>query len=144
MSNTNNPAKPINLEGSAPLLSVFNMPASVRFYRDLLGFDLVKTDDKPERKDDFQWALLRLNGIELMLEPRGEKSCPKPITANAWLDRHDMSIYFGCKELDKVYSYLSSNGVDVQEPSTTSYGFKALYVRDPDGFLLVFHWPQSE
>ncbi|WP_342328172.1 VOC family protein [Pedobacter sp. FW305-3-2-15-E-R2A2] len=144
MSNTNHSTKPINLEGSAPLLSVFNMPASVRFYRDLLGFDLVQTDDKPERKDDFQWALLRLNGIELMLEPRGEKSCPKPITANAWLDRHDMSIYFGCKELDKVYTYLSSNGVDVQEPSTTSYGFKALYVRDPDGFLLVFHWPESE
>lgn len=144
MSNTNTSAKPINIQGSAPLLSVFNMPASVRFYRDLLGFDLVQTSDQqPEREDDFYWALLRLNGVELMLEPRGEKSCPKPITANAWLDRHDMSIYFGCQDLEQVYTYLSSNGVDLQAPSSTSYGFKALHVRDPDGFLLVFHWPES-
>lgn len=144
MSNTNTSAKPINIQGSAPLLSVFNMPASVRFYRDLLGFDLVQTSDhQPGREDDFYWVLLRLNGVELMLEPRGEKSCPKPITANAWLDRHDMSIYFGCQDLDQVYTYLSSNGVDVQEPSSTPYGFKALHVRDPDGFLLVFQSPES-
>lgn len=143
MSNDTTSVKPIKIEGFTPLLSVFNMPTSVRFYRDLLGFDLVATSETPDRADNFKWVRLRLNGIELLLEPRGEKTCPKPATAHDWLDRHDMSIHFGCSELDHVYQYLQSNGVDVTAPSRTAYGYKALYVRDPDGFPLVFHWPEN-
>ena len=31
----------IEIEGIAPLIFVFDMPASVHFYRDVLGFELV-------------------------------------------------------------------------------------------------------
>lgn len=54
----------LDLRGLAPLLQVFDMPASIRFYRDLLGFELVSTSHPGEQ---FDWALLRLNGVELML-----------------------------------------------------------------------------
>jgi catechol 2,3-dioxygenase-like lactoylglutathione lyase family enzyme len=54
----------LHIRGLAPLLQVFDMPASIHFYRDILGFEVVNTSGPG---DDVGWALLRLNGVELML-----------------------------------------------------------------------------
>jgi catechol 2,3-dioxygenase-like lactoylglutathione lyase family enzyme len=53
----------LDIRGLAPLLQVFDMPASIHFYRDILGFEVVSTSGPGEH---FDWALLRLNGVELM------------------------------------------------------------------------------
>jgi catechol 2,3-dioxygenase-like lactoylglutathione lyase family enzyme len=53
------------------------MPTSVRFYRDLLGFELVNTSP-PLGKDRFHWALLRLGGAELMLNTAYEFDSDRP------------------------------------------------------------------
>ena len=36
----------IEVQGLAPLLQVFDMPTSIRFYRDLLGFTVVTTSPR--------------------------------------------------------------------------------------------------
>ena len=54
----------IDVKGMTPLLSVFDMPTSIEFYRDVLGFEIVSTS-RPG--DDFGWALLRYGEVELML-----------------------------------------------------------------------------
>ena len=46
----------IEIRGMAPLLQVFDIPTSVAFYQDVLGFDVVITS-KP-RGRHFDWALL--------------------------------------------------------------------------------------
>ena len=51
------------LRGMAPLLQVFDMPTAIRFYRDLLGFELIGASGADEHSD---WVLLRRSGIELM------------------------------------------------------------------------------
>ena len=33
----------VEIRGMAPLLQVFDMPASIAFYRDVLGFEVVTT-----------------------------------------------------------------------------------------------------
>lgn len=131
--------KPIEVKGLAPMLSVFNMPSSIRFYRDLLGFDLVENSGPTDREDNYDWALLRLNKTELMLERRSGKCCQPAGDATALLNRHDMAIYFSCSDLNEIYRYLKEKDIDIEEPSVTDHGFKALYLRDPDGFPLVFH-----
>ncbi len=55
----------IEIRGMAPPLQVFDMPTSIKFYRDVLGFEIVTTSTP--RSGHFDWALLRLNGVELML-----------------------------------------------------------------------------
>jgi glyoxylase I family protein len=56
----------VQLAGFAPLIQVYDMPTSVAFYRDILGFEVAGTS--PARgPDDFDWGLLRRDGIELML-----------------------------------------------------------------------------
>lgn len=54
----------IDIRGLAPLLSVFDMPTSLRFYREVLGLELISDSGQGENSG---WCLLRLNGVEIML-----------------------------------------------------------------------------
>jgi glyoxylase I family protein len=130
----------IHIKGLAPLLQVFDMPASVRFYRDQLGFEIVSTDGKPA--DDFDWVLLRLAGVELMLNTAYEAHHRPPVPDPARVGAHgDTAIFFGCPDVDATFGYLRARGVDVTQPVITHYGFKSMSLKDPDGYQLVFHWP---
>jgi uncharacterized glyoxalase superfamily protein PhnB len=52
-------------------------------------------------------------------------------------------LYFGCPDVDAAYAELRSAGVEVSAPKVERYGMKDIALRDPDGYLLVFHWPVS-
>jgi hypothetical protein len=75
----------IEVQGMAPLLHVFDMPTSIAFYCDVLGFEIVSTDGTPA--PHFDWALLRLNGVELMLntayEAHQRPPMPDPVRVAA-------------------------------------------------------------
>jgi hypothetical protein len=59
---------PLAVEGAVPLLTVFDVPASIAFYRDVPGFEVVMHSSPfTNAKDDYGWAMLRLNGVELMV-----------------------------------------------------------------------------
>jgi glyoxylase I family protein len=128
----------LDVRGICPLLQVFDMPTSIQFYRDVLGFEVAETSAPGER---FDWAMLRLNGAEVMLntayEEQDRPAAPDParIAAHA-----DTSLYFGCPDVDAAYRHLRARGVDANEPSVAPYGMKQLYVSDPDGYSLCFQW----
>jgi len=132
---------PLELHGLTVLLQVYDMPASIRFYRDLLGFEIAAASPLlPGNR--FHWALLRLGGVELMLntayefdEERPVPPDPAPVAAHG-----DTILYFGCPDVDAAYDELRSKGLAADPPAVARYGMKQLNVRDPDGFLLVFQW----
>jgi glyoxylase I family protein len=130
---------PLDLRGVTPLLEVFDMPASIAFYRDLLGFEVVATSS-PGR--DFSWALLRLGGADLMLNTaydEGERpAVPEPARVAA---HFDIALFFRCPDVDAAYEHLKGQGIAVDPPVVQGYGMKQLYVSDPDGFRLCFQWP---
>src|SRR6266850_1963695 len=130
----------IEIQGMAPLLKVFDMPTSIRFYRDVLGFE-VESTSKP-RGEHFDWALLKLNGVELMLNTAYEQDARPLAPDSARFAAHDdTAIYFGCPDVDGAYAYLRARGVAAKEPKVAPYGMKQLYVSDPDGYNLCFQWP---
>ena len=45
----------IEVRGVLTLLQVFDMPTSVRFYREVLGFEIVQTTT-PRESDQFDWG----------------------------------------------------------------------------------------
>ena len=51
----------IEMRGLCPLIQVFDMNISLRFYWDLLGFEIL------EKSEGGGWAWLRRDGAELML-----------------------------------------------------------------------------
>jgi len=132
---------PINMQGLCPLLQVFDMPTSARFYRDMLGFEIA--EHAPIRAvDEFGWCLLRHgDGTELMLNTaydygeRPEAPDPAVITAHG-----DTCIYFGCPDVAAAYRHLRDKGLVINEPKVAWYGMKQLYLKDPDGFGICFQW----
>lgn len=130
----------IEIRGMAPLVQVFDMPTSIAFYRDVVGFEVVSTSNP--RAGHFDWALLRLNGVELMLNTAYEEDARPSVPDAVRVAAHDdTGIYFGCPDVDGAYMHLRARGVKVREPKIAHYGMKQLYVSDPDGYNLCFQWP---
>jgi catechol 2,3-dioxygenase-like lactoylglutathione lyase family enzyme len=127
----------IKIREMVPLLQVFDMTASIVFYRDVLGFQ-VKSTSSPG-KEGFDWALLTLNGVELMLNTPYEEDAGPPAPDRARVAAHeDTAIYFGWPDVDAAYAHLRARGIAAKEPKIAHYGMKQLYVRDPDGYNLCF------
>ncbi len=133
---------PIQIQGLSPLLQVFDMPTSIRFYRDVLGFQVTGTSpallDNP---DDVNWAMLQLCNATVMLNTAYESeyrpAAPEPGRIN---NHDDTCIYFGCPDVDGTYEYLLAKGLELDKPKVAYYGMKQLYLKDPDGFGLCFQW----
>ena len=130
----------IEVRGVCVLLQVFDMPTSVRFYRDVLGFEVVQTSAR--EGDQFDWGLLRLGEAQLMLNTAYEQEYrPEKPDTSVIAAHDDTCLYFGCPDVDAAYRHLLDHGVEVKEPQVAPYGMKQLYVRDPDGYGLCFQWP---
>jgi glyoxylase I family protein len=131
----------ITLNGSAPLFEVFDMPTSIAFYRDVIGFEIVATnkeiDTDPAQVD---WAWLRLNDVDLMLNTAYEEGERPPVRDPNRVFGHGVCLYAGCPDVDAAYEHLRARGIDVKPPKLAPYGMKQLYVRDPDGYNLCFQW----
>jgi catechol 2,3-dioxygenase-like lactoylglutathione lyase family enzyme len=135
----------IEVRGLTPLVQVYDMPASVRFYRDLLGFEIVSTSPVLG-KDRFHWVLLRLGKAELMLNTAYEFDHERPVPADRVraATHEDITLYFGCPDVDAAYEELHEKGVALKPPQAAPYGMKQLSLRDPDGYGLCFQWPADE
>jgi glyoxylase I family protein len=129
----------IEVRGMSPLIEVFDMPTSLAFYRDKLGFRV--TADSGQG-DNSGWMMLKLGETTLMLNTAyddGERpDAPDPARVKA---HRDTCIYFGCPDVDGAYEHLKANGVHCDPPSVAPYGMKQLYVQDPDNYKLCFQWP---
>jgi len=133
----------LEVRGLTPLLQVYDMPASVRFYRDILGFDLVTTSPQLGGEDRFHWCLLRHGGAELMLNTAYELDHERPIPPDrARTAAHDDTcLYIACPDVDAAYQELTAKGLMLKPPKVAPYGMKQLAVRDPDGYALCLQWP---
>lgn len=129
----------IEVRGLSPLLEVFDMPTSLAFYRDKLGFRV--TGDSGQG-DESGWVMLELGDSTIMLNTAyedGERpDAPDPARVAA---HRDTCVYFGCPDLDAAYEYLEGKGVTLEPPADARYGMRQLYLRDPDGYNLCFQWP---
>jgi glyoxylase I family protein len=135
----------IELRHQCPLLQVFDMPASLAFYRDKLGFELVQAAPPPEQVtgDDFGWVWLRLGGADLMLNTAYDPDAERPpVPEPARVAAHDdTAIFFGCSGVNAAYDHLCASGIVADPPTVAPYGMRQLYVKDPDGFTLCFQEP---
>lgn len=131
----------IEVEGVHPLLSVFDMPAAVHFYRDLLGFELV--NHSPFYSEGlFHWAMLRLGGAEIMLNTAYDEGQRPPHPDPTRTAAHgETTLYFDCPDVDAAFQQMLAAGLHPQPPKVAHYDMKQLYLNDPDGYGLCFQWP---
>jgi catechol 2,3-dioxygenase-like lactoylglutathione lyase family enzyme len=134
----------LTLRRVCPLLQVFDMPGSLAFYRDVLGFALVETAPSADQVtgDQFGWVWLRHDTAELMLNTAYDQDAARPPAPDpARVAAHeDTALFIGCPDVDAAYEHLRAHDVPVGAPTVAPYGMKQLYVKDPDGFMLCFQW----
>lgn len=116
----------------SPLLQVFDMPTSLAFYRDVLGFSVV--GDVPA-DDQCDFVMLSLHQAELMLNTAYEADERPPQPDPARIAAHgDTALFFDCANVDAACAHLRAHGIVVTDPVVQDYGMKQLYFKDPDGY----------
>jgi glyoxylase I family protein len=125
--------------GMAPLFQVFDMPTSLAFYCDALGFDLISSNAS---EPPFDWVLLRRDDVEVMLNTMYESDTRPAAPDHARNAMHsDVTLYIGCADVDGLHAELLERGVALSPPTTAPYGMRQLSLTDPDGYGLCFQWP---
>jgi glyoxylase I family protein len=119
------------MQGIAPLLQVFDMPVALKFYRNVLGFEVVQASGEG---DDVDWVLLKLNSIELMLNTAYEKQNRPPEPDEQRIAAHaDTSLYCGHPDIDELHGYLFSRGMHLKNlklPAIAGKWFICLILMD--------------
>lgn len=124
-----------------PLLQVFDMPTSVAFYCDLLGFQIVQHSPFVETAEGrfFHWCWLRNGPAELMLNTAYDSN-ERPASRDVarWAGHADVSLSLACASVDAVYEELAAKGFACRPPRNSPHGPRELSVMDPDGYDLTF------
>ncbi|MDF7777751.1 VOC family protein [Sphingomonas sp. AOB5] len=131
----------LQVTGMCPLIQVFDMTASVRFYCEGLGFEVVAASPEIEAAEGryFHWCRLRLGPAELMLNTAYDANERPPVRDAARQAAHqDTGLYFGCDDVDAIHAALRARGLEVSPPKDAPYGMRQIWLRDPDGYQLCF------
>ena len=111
-----------------PMLPVNSLPLSVKFYCEMLGFEVEK------RNDDWGWAMLRFDDCRLMLD--------QSIDAHPGNSR-DAIVYLYPDDVVEYHKRVRANGLVVPELDITFYGLREFRITDPDGNRLWIGQPTS-
>jgi glyoxylase I family protein len=138
--------KPIEVQEICALLSVFDMPAAIHFYCDVLGFEIENRSPTYAVEDgieQYHWCMLKTSHGRLMLNTaydEGERPAKRPSQAE---DPFGIWLFLGCPNLDEAYERLKSAHVDCKPPQVVPYGFRTISLRDPDGHGITLQWPEN-
>jgi glyoxylase I family protein len=127
-----------SLLGLTPLIGVFDMPRSLAFYRDLLGFSVVSASPEVQTNEGrfSHWMWLRFGGAEIMLNTQYDSN-ERPLQEPGKTHQH-AAFYIGCSDVDLAYQDLTRRGLQAEPPKVAPYGLKLFSVEDPDGYTIVF------
>jgi len=115
-------------------LLVEDMPTMVRFYRDVLGFEITEGEDTEN-------VYLIKDGTLFMLYERKnfEKMTNRKYDYLKSINGHfEIALYVDTfEEVDREYDRVIANGArPVLEPTTEPWGQRTCYIADPEGNLI--------
>lgn len=113
-----------------PMLAVTDLPRTVRFYVEKLGFSCSAMFGNPP-----VWAEVVRDGVGLTFNtpPRAEVERDVPRKSKDY-----QIFYMNSDDLVGLHAEFMSRGVEVGALRVTIYGMKEFEVRDPDGYWLWF------
>jgi catechol 2,3-dioxygenase-like lactoylglutathione lyase family enzyme len=121
------------LQTATPVFLVSDIAATMRWYRDTLGFD----GDAVPKVPPHNFGILRKNGVSLFLQQLTGYS-----KADRYRDREGgvWSAYLRTEGVRDLYDALKTRAdvTIVHSLHTQPYGETEFEVRDPNGYLLVF------
>jgi uncharacterized glyoxalase superfamily protein PhnB len=130
-----------NFAGLIPYIEVFDMVASVAFYRDTLGFEVLFASPEVETLEGrfSHFARLGRGHAEIMLNTAYDSNERPPERTEArWAGCRHIQFYVDCDDVTGLYAEVAGRGIAAAPPAQTGYGYLAFSVADPDGYRVVF------
>jgi len=124
------------VNGIAPFFIAKDVPASLSFYRNLLGFEVVFA----EPNDDPFFGIVARDGAMIMLKDVGVSPVPNYTRdpAARW------DAYVNVPDPDELATEYLSRGVQFSVPlKDTHDGLRGFELKDADGYVLFFGRPRS-
>ena len=122
-----------NISQVVPFFMVTDMPRSLRFYVDGLGF-ILRHKWTPDAPDQIRWCWLERGGAALMLQDYRQDRVPKEKLGVG------ASLCFQCEDSVALYREFQSRGLEPKEPFVGNRLWDTELI-DPDGYHLHFESP---
>ena len=127
-----------------PNLAVEDVARSVRFYTEILGFEIkmcVDTDKKAignilKEGVNYVWANVMHGDVGIMFQQKINFESDLGIKANPI--GATVSFYIEVEDAETLYATLKDKTPIHKKLDTTWYGAKEFYICDPDGYILGF------
>ncbi len=134
---TKTTAKPEGTPWLSPMLTVRDVPESIRFYENAFGFRAEMT--MPDDDGKIIYASINYKGqLLFMLMPEGACDSPAlaPVSNNV---ESPVSLYVYCDDVDTLYKQAKANGAKSDsEPEDMFWGDRTSCLKDPDGHNWTF------
>jgi len=125
----------MKLTGLTPNLITNDINTSTAFYRDVLGFTVVRT--VPEAQGPFVFVWLERDGIQVFLNDA--KTVAHEIDAPAVVvGKSGVSMFITIEGIDSYWAQVREKAHVAMAIKDQWYGMREFGVTDPDGYLITF------
>ena len=129
----------------APLFIVADVPATLSFYRDMLGFEVTFRGPSP---DDEFFGIVRRDGATIMFKALGEVSDGKEVVVEPVPNYHrkpafSWDAYLGVDNPEALAAEFASRGVRFSVPLGEDDDLRGFVIEDIDGYGLFFGHPRA-
>jgi uncharacterized glyoxalase superfamily protein PhnB len=121
----------LKIHSVVPVLRVTDMPRSLHFYVEILGFSLCWENTQDGGGEN---AMLEAGTVYLLLSTGAHLGAEPGLTG---------VLYFNIDEIDSYFQRIQEQVTVVWPPETMDYGQREFGIRDPDGYLLAFAEPAA-
>ncbi len=128
-----------------PNLAVADIKASVKFYQQNLGFNLIMTVPATEdgiehslsESKDYVYALIAKDDVEIMMQQT--KSFKHDVRLSQFENLGaSVSFYMEIEGIEQFYEEIASKTLKSTSLKTTWYGMQEFYILDNNGYVLGF------
>lgn len=127
------------ISGISPFFIVSDVPTSLSFYRDRLGFEITFQGPEP---DDIFFGIVRRGGAQILLKAIGVAPVPN-YTRDVKQGIARWDAFVSVPDPDALAAEFASRNVEFFEPlKDTDTGLRGFEVKDADGYLLFFGRPR--
>ena len=127
------------ISGISPFFIVNDVPTSLAFYRDRLGFEITFQGPEP---DDIFFGIVRRGGAQILLKAIGVTPLPNyKRDVKQGIARWDAFVIV--PDPDALAAEFAARNVEFFEPlNDTHDGLRGFEVKDADGYVLFFGRPR--
>jgi len=131
--------KPAEISGISPFFVVSNVPSSLAFYRDRLGFEVTFEGPEP---DDIFFGIVRRGGAQILFKDVGVTPVPN-YTRDVKKGIARWDAFVSVPDPDALAAEFASRNVEFFQPlKDTHDGLRGFELKDADGYLLFFGRPR--